>query len=96
MAEVCQIGFLNATDCAGYLANKGGPFREAYQITGDILKYCQENNETLESLSLRRYRQFHHLFEADIFIAIDIKNAVYKRQILWGLLHIPLKSILQK
>src|SRR5699024_8526967 len=33
MYAACGTGFLNATDCADYLTNKGMAFRDAYQVS---------------------------------------------------------------
>ncbi|AMB99407.1 argininosuccinate lyase [Aerococcus urinaehominis] len=77
-------GFINATDCADYLAAKGVPFRDAYQQTGDIIQYCIENDETLESLSVAEYKQFNRQFEEDIYDAIDLKNCTFRRNVPGG------------
>ena len=84
MYAACGQGFLNATDCADYLAAKGMPFRDAYQITGNILQYCSEKNLTLEDLSLEDYKRYADDFEEDIFDAIDLKACVYRRNVLGG------------
>ena len=36
--------FSNATDLADYLVEKNVPFRTAYQVVGEIVKYCLEKN----------------------------------------------------
>lgn len=84
MYAACGQGFLNATDCADYLAAKGMPFRDAYQITGNILQYCSQEGLTLEDLSLEDYQRYADSFEADIFEAIDLKACVYRRNVLGG------------
>lgn len=84
MYEAAGGGFINATDCADYLAAKGIPFRDAYQITGNIIQYCTEKNKTLEELSLPEYKHFNQQFEDDIFDAIDLKNCTFRRQVKGG------------
>ena len=40
MRKAANGGFINATDCADYLAKKGMPFREAYSIVGKLVGHC--------------------------------------------------------
>lgn len=84
MYVACGSGFLNATDCADYLTNKGMAFRDAYKISGNLVAYCTEKNQALEDLTLEEYQGFSDLFEADIYEAIDLKNCVYRRNVAGG------------
>lgn len=84
MKAAAEKGFINATDCADYLVEKGLPFRDAYKVVGNIVKYCIENNTTLEKLDLSVYKQFHSVFEQDVYQAIDLTNCVNKRNVIGG------------
>lgn len=84
MKAAAEKGFINATDCADYLVEKGLPFRDAYKVIGNIVKYCIENNTTLEKLDLSVYKQFNPVFEQDVYQAIDLINCVNKRNIIGG------------
>ena len=84
MKAAAEKGFINATDCADYLAEKGLPFRDAYKVVGNIVKYCIENNTTLEKLDLSVYKQFNPVFEQDVYQAIDLINCVNKRNVIGG------------
>ena len=84
MEEVTKNGFLNATDCADYLVQKGIPFRDAYKIVGNLVKHCIENNRTLDSLDISIYKKHNNLFENDIYEAIDLHNCVNKRNVVGG------------
>lgn len=81
MYQACGEGFINATDCADYLAAKGVSFRDAYQITGNILQYCMDHQQTLETLTIEEYQNFHSAFEEDIFQSIDLKNCMTRRAV---------------
>ena len=81
MYKAASTGFINATDCADYLTAKGLPFRDAYQVTGNIIQHCEETNQTLETLSLKEYQADHALFEEDIYDAIDLTACVKRRQV---------------
>lgn len=84
MKKAAETGFINATDCADYLVNKGIPFREAYKITGEIVGYCIDNNKILENLELEKYKEFSDKFENDIYDEIDLINCINKRNIIGG------------
>lgn len=84
MKASAEKGFINATDCADYLVEKGIPFRDAYKIVGNIVKYCIQNNITLEKLDIKKYKEFNDCFEEDIFNAVDLMNCVNKRDVIGG------------
>ena len=79
MLKAAQKGFINATDLADYLTKKDIPFRTAYKLVGQIVAYCIEKNTVLEALSMEQYKQFHALFEKDVFEAIDLRRCVESR-----------------
>ena len=79
MLKAAQKGFINATDLADYLTKKEIPFRTAYKLVGQIVAYCIEKNTVLEALTIAEYKQFHHLFEQDVFEAIDLQRCVESR-----------------
>lgn len=72
-------GFINATDLADYLTKKGMPFREAYKITGQIVRYCIENSLVLDNMPLDEYKKFSDLFENDLYDEINLFTCVKKR-----------------
>ena len=84
MREAAAKGFINATDCADYLVKKGTAFRDAYKITGEIVRLCIENNLTLETLPIEKYKEFSNKFEKDIFEAISLETCVMQRRIEGG------------
>ncbi|MBR2481101.1 MAG: argininosuccinate lyase, partial [Clostridia bacterium] len=79
MSKAGEKGFINATDCADYLAKKGMPFREAYKISGNLVALCIQKNKTLNELELVDYKAFSGLFEEDIYEAIDMTTCLNKR-----------------
>ncbi len=80
MNHAAKTGFLNATDAADYLVEKGIPFRECHSIIGRLVLYCVENNHSIESLSLDKLKMFSDKFEDDIFEKIDIKNCIESKK----------------
>ena len=84
MAKKAEEGYINATDVADYLTKKGLPFREAYKITGSIVKYAIDKKKTLNELSLDEYTTFSDIFINDIYDAINIHNCVESRSVYGG------------
>jgi argininosuccinate lyase len=54
--------FSTATDLADFLALRGVPFREAHEVVGSIVKWCEDHDRVLESLSATELEQFHPEF----------------------------------
>ncbi|ACA46282.1 argininosuccinate lyase [Clostridium botulinum] len=71
-------GFLNATEAADYLVNKGMAFRDAHKVIGEIVIYCEDKNSAIEDLSLEELKQFSDLFCEDIYGFIDYKSSINK------------------
>ena len=79
LAEAVAEDFSNATDVADYLAAKGVPFREAYQLVGKLVKTCTSEGILLKDLSVERWKSFHPQLEADIVAAIAPAQVVKVR-----------------
>ena len=84
MYKAASRGFLNATDCADYLTKKGLPFRDAYKVSGKLVYYCTEHDQTLETLSLAELRQFCPLFDEDVYAALSLEVCVGQRNSFGG------------
>ena len=79
MRTAASRGFINATDCADYLAKKGMPFRDAYKITGQLVYACTQSGRTLEELPLAELKQISPLFDADVYEALSMDTCVAQR-----------------
>ncbi len=51
VANQLKKGFINSTDIAEYFVQKGMPFREAHEVVGNMVKYCEINNKNVEELN---------------------------------------------
>ena len=71
--------FSNATDVADYLAAKGVPFREAYNLVGKVVKTSLAQGKLLKDLTVEEWQQIHPAFAADIYNAIAPKTVVSAR-----------------
>ncbi len=84
MLMAAKGGFLNATDAADYLVEKGLPFRQAHAAVGKAVAYCVKNKKTLEELDLREWRVFSPLFGPDVKKAVSIERSVNARAVYGG------------
>ena len=84
MKKAAAKGFINATDCADYMVKKGLPFRDAYKIVGQLVKYCIDRELTLDELPIAEYRQFSLVFDEDVYQAIDLLTCVSQRNLPGG------------
>ncbi len=79
MESSASKGFINATDAADYLVNKGVPFRDAHGIIGRLVLACIEKNTPLDNLSIEDYKAISPVFDDDIYEAISLTSCVNKR-----------------
>ncbi len=79
LASAVAEDFSNATDVADYLAGKGVPFREAYNLVGKSVKTCLAAGKLLKDLTLPEWKELHPAFEEDIYQAIAPTQVVAAR-----------------
>jgi len=79
LAEAVAEDFSNATDVADYLAARGVPFREAYNLVGKVVKTSIAAGKLLKDLKLEEWQQLHPAFAADIYEAISPRQVVAAR-----------------
>jgi argininosuccinate lyase len=79
LAAAVTEDFSNATDVADYLATKGVPFREAYNLVGKVVKTCLAANKLLKDLTLDEWQALHPAFSPDIYDAISPRQVVAAR-----------------
>lgn len=82
MEESASKGFINATDAADYLVNKGVPFRDAHSIIGRLVLTCIDKGLSLDQLPLEDYKAISPIFDNDIYEAISLTSCVNKRSTL--------------
>ena len=84
LSAAVAADFSNATDVADYLATKGVPFREAYNLVGQVVRTSLEAGKLLKDLSLEAWQALHPAFEADIYEAIAPRQVVAARKSIGG------------
>jgi len=79
LRQAVNEDYANATDVADYLATKGIPFREAYNLVGQVVKTSLGSGKLLRELTLEEWQAIHPTFEADIYDAITPQQVVSAR-----------------
>ncbi len=80
MRELCDRGYLQATDLADYLVGKGLPFREAHHVSGEIVKKLVTENKNYRDLTLADFKKVSPIFGDDIFPVLDMERVVENKK----------------
>lgn len=78
MKAAIKAGFLNATEVADYLVNKGMAFRDAHEVVGKLIIYCEEKKKAIEDLTLEELATFSDSITEDIYDYIDYEKILDK------------------
>jgi argininosuccinate lyase len=79
LSDSVENDFSNATDLADYLVAKKVPFRTAYQVVGEIVKYCLERKILFKNLKIHEFKKFHSEFDEDVYVDLQPINVVQSR-----------------
>lgn len=82
MEDAAGRGYLNATDLADYLVQKGVPFREAHHVAGRAVALGVSTGRELTEISLPELKGFSNRVEADIYSFLDTRAVVERRKCL--------------
>ena len=74
--EAAGTGYLNATELADYLVQKGMPFREAHETTGRIVVHALESGVELDELALAELQRFAPVIGQDLFAALTLEQTL--------------------
>jgi argininosuccinate lyase len=84
MQRAVEDGFMNATDVADYLAERGVPFRVAHGIAGRIVQFCMANHKRIDDLSLDEFKRFSAKFDKSMYDYLKVEAVVARRSALGG------------
>ena len=84
MLAAAQDGFMNATDLADYLVERGIPFRDAHAISGRIVRHCVAKDCRIEELSLKELKGFSKKIEKDVYDFLSTESVVNRRRAFGG------------
>ncbi|MBI2987164.1 MAG: argininosuccinate lyase [Deltaproteobacteria bacterium] len=84
MLAAARDGFMNATDLADYLVNRGLSFRSAHALVGKVVRFCLERRCRIEQLSLNELKRFSPKIEKDVYAYLTAEAAVRRRRAIGG------------
>jgi argininosuccinate lyase len=79
MAELAPQGFSLATDVAEWLVRQNVPFREAHEITGSLVQFCEQNGLELDQPSDADYASISEHLTAEVRSVLTIEGSVASR-----------------
>lgn len=79
LSEMAPEGFALATDVAEWLVRKGVPFREAHEITGKLVAYCEERSICLYDPSDAEYAEISTHLNAELKEHLTLERAIEAR-----------------
>ena len=79
MRAQAGAGFALATEVADHLARKGVPFAEAHEISGALVRYCEEMGRELEGLEPVELRAIDPRLDESVLKVLTLDAAVAAR-----------------
>lgn len=77
-------GYLNATELADYLVQKGVPFRFAHDTVGRVVLFAISKGRELNELSLDELSRFSEKIENDVFEALSLEKTLSSKNQIGG------------
>ena len=84
MLDAAQDGFMNATDLADYLVERGVPFRAAHEVAGKVVQFGLGKGKRIEKLTLVELKRFSDKIEKDVYKYLSVDAVVGRRRALGG------------
>lgn len=79
MAELAPQGFSLATDVADWLVRRGVPFREAHEVSGSLVRACEQRGIGLEDASDQLLAEVSPLLHPDVRDVLTVEGSVASR-----------------
>lgn len=71
--------YSTATDIADYLSKRGIPFREAHEITGSIVRHCEEKGVDFFNIPVSELKKFSSHFDDDAVEFLNPKTSTERK-----------------
>ena len=76
MQRAAKYGYMNATELAEYLMEKGVEPEKIGDIISKVVQYAINNNKPIEELWLDDLKQFTQVFDSDVYDKVAIRNVI--------------------
>jgi argininosuccinate lyase len=84
MRQAALRGFATATDLADYLVKKGVAFRDAHEIVGRAVAWCESNQSDLPAMPLPVLQKFSALVGKDVYDVLSPEGSIAARDHIGG------------
>ena len=79
MEELSSAGYSLATDVAEWLVKQKVPFRDAHEITGRLVSYCEQNNLELHQVPDAELAEISPKLTAEIRQVLSVDGSIRSR-----------------
>lgn len=79
MASLAPAGFALATDVAEWLVKQGVVFRDAHEITGELVRFCEEHNLELDQPTDSQYQSISKHLTPELRSVLSVTGAIEAR-----------------
>ncbi|QEO09896.1 argininosuccinate lyase [Protaetiibacter larvae] len=79
LAELAPQGFSLATDVADHLVRHGVPFREAHEISGALVRFCEAEGLELDEPSDAQYAAIDPRLTGDVRAVLTVRGSIASR-----------------
>jgi argininosuccinate lyase len=80
MAELAPQGFSLATDVAEWLVRQGVSFRDAHEISGELVRFCEESGLDLDQPTDEQYAAVSPHLTPEIRAVLTVEGSVASRR----------------
>ena len=80
MAELAPQGFSLATDVAEWLVRQGVSFRDAHEISGELVRFCEEHGLELHEPTDEQYTSVSPHLTAEIRPVLTVEGSIASRR----------------
>jgi argininosuccinate lyase len=84
VAASAPAGFALATDVAEWLVRTGVPFREAHEVSGKLVRYCERHGHDLPDLSDAELAAVDPRLTPDVRTVLSVTGALAARSATGG------------
>jgi argininosuccinate lyase len=79
MAALAPEGFSLATDVADWLVKRGVPFREAHEISGALVRFCEERDLALDEPGDAEYAAIDPRLTGEVRTVLTVAGSIAAR-----------------
>ena len=84
MHSAANKGYATATDLADYLVKKGMAFRDAHDVVGQVVAWCEKEGTALPDIPIANLQSFSELIEDDVYSVLSLEGSMSARNHVGG------------